>query len=169
MEGILPLLFLSGFTHMLTLCHNRFGLPWIKFLTQAAHLSCTSKNPGKHIIWLKAAGMQNQVIWEHLCNSSWCHCRGWRYQTHLVSFFCFIFTLYPAGVSREAWAGDDHIDKLVLSVSLTFTICSKSFIRSELLKDFWLHSFFPWNPCTYLWMAWEVLCRHRTGLWKVCE
>lgn len=86
MEGVLPL---SGFTQLLTLCHNRFGLPWIKFLTQAVCLSWTSKNPGKHIVWLRGAGMQNQVIWEHLCNSSWCHCSGWRYQTHLVSFFLF--------------------------------------------------------------------------------
>lgn len=138
MEGIIPLLFLSCFTRMLTLCHNRFGLLWIKFVTQAACFNWTSKDPGKYFIWLQ--GLQNQVIWEHLWNSSWCHSRGWRYQTHLVPFFCFIFTLYPTGVIREAWAGNDHVDKHVPFVSLTFIICSK---RLLILQVFAQKSLYP--------------------------
>lgn len=83
------------FFYVPTLCHICFGLPWIKFLTRAAILSWTSKSCRKAHHLLQGAGVQNQVIGEHLCNSSWCHSRGWRYQTHSVSFFFFWSYIYP--------------------------------------------------------------------------
>lgn len=157
------------FFYVPTLCHICFGLPWIKFLTRAAHLSWTSKSCRKAHHLLQGAGVQNQVIGEHLCNSSWCHSRGWRYQTHSVSFFFLVLYLSPPASAKKLEL------EMVTQTSLSFLFhwlsssVQKVLYALSCLKTFDFTGFFHWNPCTYLWLSWEVLCRHRTRLWKVCE
>lgn len=83
------------------------------------------------------------------------------------SIFSFKLIMYSTRISREAGATRDYINKLLLSLSMTF-IFHSSFMGCELHRDFWSYSFFLSNLCSCLWSAWEVASVLRAGVWEVC-
>lgn len=83
------------------------------------------------------------------------------------SIFSFNFIMYPTRTSREAGATSDYLDKLLLSLPMTFIFRSRSCTGCKLHRDFWSYSFFLSNLCSCLWSAWEVASVLRTGVWEV--